>query len=206
MKINNNGFALPLLLLVVGLLGAVGYLSYKNNTWHLNPPIPTTYPLASVVPSGDPTASWKTYTNSYWGITLRYPSEMLTTCSDYSSEEKGVRFYESGYNCALDTDVFNKIALTGYAPGKYKEYKIPLKTEKINVDGAQATKKVYQYDESDGPLYEFKESLEIVIPNKKGILALYLLGTDANDIKAFNQILSTFKFNSDVMADWEIQK
>jgi hypothetical protein len=140
------------------------------------------------------TTNWKTYTNNYWGVSIKYPQDKLVPCPNYTTEAEGMRFFNFGFSCPNGTDIVYKIGLVGYKSGEYKENKKPTATEQITVDSKIATKKTYSYDESDGSLSIQKESQEVVIKLDKGTLVLQQWGDNSNDKQIFNQILSTFKF------------
>ncbi len=155
-----------------------------------------TEPGLEPVPAADETANWKTYTNSFWKISFKYPDTLFTPCPNYSSEKEGVRFWESGFTCPDGHDIPYKIAFIGYETGKYTEHKKPINTETILLGGKQVQKKTYIYDESDGPLFGLKQSVQVVVTLNSGTLVLEQWGVNTEEQKAFNQILSTFKFTN----------
>ncbi|KKR70855.1 MAG: Kielin/chordin-like protein [Candidatus Woesebacteria bacterium GW2011_GWA2_40_7b] len=72
-----NNFLVPLaVLLVVVSLGSLGFWAYKNYLARPKPlaeeGLPT--PTSEVTP--DPTANWKTYVNSAYKLSFRYPNEL----------------------------------------------------------------------------------------------------------------------------------
>jgi hypothetical protein len=73
-----KGFA-PIIILVLIALAVVGYFGYKNY-W----PKPQTLVINSPVPSAttDPTANWKTISNTFLGINIKYPQNLLSDQSD----------------------------------------------------------------------------------------------------------------------------
>jgi hypothetical protein len=80
-KLNWKGFILALV--IVGLLdwGALTVLHSENNQ-KLVPPTEPTTTQTKISPTTDPTADWKTYTNSTYNFSAKYPSQL-------SFEEEG---------------------------------------------------------------------------------------------------------------------
>mgnify|MGYP001558689542 FL=1 len=147
--------------------------------------------------TADPTANWRTYTNNYWKISFKYPDSLFKLCPNYftySTEKEGVQFWGPDFDCPIGHDVLYKIGFVGYDPGKYSELKKPSSTETIIIDGKQAQKKIYIYDESDIILSSLKQSVEIVFNLNNGTIVLKQLGDNIDEQKAFDLILSTFKF------------
>lgn len=95
MKKNNSGFAQVILVIILIVL--VGGGMYYFGTLKDNSKVtetPTEEPIATetqkpgnptVKPTADPTAEWKTYTNSDYGFSLKYPQEMQFTNSEKPS-------------------------------------------------------------------------------------------------------------------------
>ena len=192
-------------ILLIITFGLIAYLIFQNQKLQkqvLNPqisptiqtPSPTPKTVSSISIPSDETANWKTYENNYWKITFRYPETLFKPCPNYTTEKEGIRFWGPHFICPNGHDVLYKIGFVGYDPGKYIEPKKPSSSETIAVDGKQAQKKTYIYDESDGPLSSLKQSVEIVFNLSNGTVVLQQLGDNINEQKLFDQILSTFKF------------
>ena len=62
----NSGFAPILAVLILGLVGLVAYLVLKQQT-------PSLYPSPTPTQTPDPIANWKTYNDSTYGFSIRYP-------------------------------------------------------------------------------------------------------------------------------------
>lgn len=193
---NPKKFSMLLGILAIFILAIGIAIGYKFSQ---KPAQPTPTPEAAATPTPDPTADWKTYSNSYWGFSFKYPQDILTNCDDkYTiNEEVGTNFWKLPFICPDGHDILYLIGIHGYKPNKYLEYKTPKSTEKTSVNGIEATKKIYVYDENNEPLFPLKESTEIVLETKNGILVFQLLGNKPEDIKIFNQILATFKFTNE---------
>ncbi len=153
-----------------------------------NLPSPTTQSK----PTQDPTADWKTYTNRYWGFSLKYPPEELVAC-DYITEKEGLRLWPAPFDCPIGHDALYEIGVEGYPPGEYRRYKDPVKEEKFIIDGREATKATFIYDINDGPLAGIGQSIAIEIPVEKGTIVIEFLGQDIEKEKRFYQILNTFR-------------
>lgn len=56
-------------------IAVIGYLfaSSKNKTSQVSTPKVTSTPKPTTIPTVDPTVSWKTYTNSQYGFSIKYP-------------------------------------------------------------------------------------------------------------------------------------
>jgi hypothetical protein len=192
-KSSNSLTIISMAIFILMSLGVIVFLYYQNQ--QLKSMLESYQTQSSPTPTAttDPTVNWKTYTNSYWGVSIKYPQDKLTPCPNYATEAEGIRFFSFGFDCPNGTDVVYKIGLVGYKPGVYKENKKPTTTEQIMVDGKTATKNTYTYNESDGPLFAQKESQEIVLALSKGTITLQQWGNNVGDKQIFNQILSTFK-------------
>ena len=93
---NQRGFA-PVIVILVVLIGFVGVYflgTLKNKPSTVNPTsspvavakesaIPTVKPVATT----DLTADWKTYTNTKFGFSFKYPTDFKTTLSPTTGEE-----------------------------------------------------------------------------------------------------------------------
>ena len=154
----------------------------------------TPSPTVASVEEVDFASSWKTYANNYWKVSFKYPENMFKPCFNYTTEKEGVRFWGPQFECPDGHDILYKIGFVGYDQGKYAEYKKPLSVETILIDGKQGLKKIYLYNDSDGPLSSSKQSTEVVFTLNNGIITLQQLGNDIKEQRTFDQILSTFKF------------
>lgn len=89
-KLRNNqkGFSaveVVLVLVIVALMGAVGFLVYKNHnkTTTASGATSTTKPAATTPAPTDPTSGWKSYANTYGHFTIKYPSTWVSSvCAD----------------------------------------------------------------------------------------------------------------------------
>lgn len=75
-KPKNNSIILLAVFLVLVSLGSLGFWAYKN--YFASSPVALPQPTAQVVvptATPDPTANWKTYTNSVYNYSVKYPSD-----------------------------------------------------------------------------------------------------------------------------------
>lgn len=187
-----------IILLIVAVILVTFKLILKNKVVPPPQPTPTasTQPTPSPTPTAtaDPAANWKTYENNYWKISFKYPDTMFKPCPNYTIEKEGIRFWGPQFGCPDGHDILYKIGFVGYDLGKYIEPKKPSLTETITINGKEAQKKTYVYDELDGPLSSLKQSVEVVFNLSNGTVILQQLGDNIDEQKAFDQILSTFRF------------
>lgn len=151
---------------------------------------PITISPTVLSPTTDLTVNWKTYENKKWGFSVKYPEKFFTACYP----EEGLKLWGPNFDCNVPHDIFYTISAIGYEDIDYKPYKKASKSEPIVVAGKNATKNIYIFDESDGPLFELHEETEIVIPLQSGLIQLVLLGQEEKNKVFFDQIISTFKF------------
>lgn len=192
-------FAIALTVLLVAIIGLAGYFLYTKylggtgNKEAVNTVV-TPAPVVAT-PTPDPTADWKTYKNNYWGISFKYPDSIFKPCSNYPINEKsGIQFWGPNFSCPDGHDAPYKIAFVGWDLGKYIEPKEPTSIENIVVGGRNAQKKIYDYTAADGPLFDLKRSVSVVFTLNNGVIEIEQLGVNTDEQKAFDQILSTFKF------------
>jgi hypothetical protein len=78
--VRQKGFALLPVIIIIALIGIVGYLVYqntqlKNGSVNPSPTITNTVTnLPERSPSPEPTANWKTYTNNKYGYSIKVPA------------------------------------------------------------------------------------------------------------------------------------
>lgn len=78
------------ILLVVGLIGALGYVYYQNFIQKKDDDTSKTKsPISTLVAIIDPLADWKTYSDSSYGFSFRYPSDWTLTKKDAAQYSTG---------------------------------------------------------------------------------------------------------------------
>ena len=175
---------------ILGIASILVYQKFQPTRSNLVGPSPSVV----VSPSPDMTANWQTYSNNYWQVSFKYPLEALKPCFNYTTEKEGIRFWGQNFSCPDGHDIFYKIGLVGYEPGKYQQPKEPMSVETISINGVTAQKETYVYDETDGPLFGIKRSIEVIFTLDKGTLVIQQLGNNPDEQKVFDLILYTFKF------------
>ena len=155
---------------------------------HLMPPDGDIEPTGSAA-----TANWRTYTNSKWGYSVKYPADQLVSCQ-YDQVEDGIKLWAAPFDCPDGHDIFYEVSVLGYSPDKLTRYKNPVISEQILFNGKGATKNIYKYGNEDGPLQAVGGSIEVLIPGSSGVIQLIVLSDNTAKVERFNQVLSTFKF------------
>jgi len=139
------------------------------------------------------TSNWKTYTNTVYNFTLKYPSDRLESCNPKPTSD-GIKLWMAPFDCPVAHDAPYEIAIIAMNKENYREYKTPFSTETITISGINSTKKVYKYTNEDGPLANFREGTELVIPQNNNVIKIQFLGDSSEKKNLFDQILSTFQF------------
>lgn len=158
--------------------------------------------IATVIPSSNPMANWKTYTNQKLKFSIQYPTEknfyIPPPCPDDNSSREFV--IVSAYRCGSDYQVEMSIGSKSFAeenklfnPENDKCY---IKTTNtINIDGRDEEKSIYEFDRKCVEGFSGKLSgtrWVYIYPKNTDIKISYR--TDKYDEEKFEQILSTFKF------------
>ncbi len=142
---------------------------------------PTAYVTASPAPSptADPTANWKTYTNSQRKYVLRYPNDWRLQENahlDLPYLVHSLDLKDKLGSIQLTVDIYTEMLIKSVPEDKV------IKSEKTIVDGKTATKNRHN---SFGP------SLEVIISLDDQI---YRITKGLASEVTFDQILSTFRF------------
>lgn len=87
-----KGFIPIIILLVVVVLGVVGYFAFTKGYLSVNLPKPSASVIPSALPNtsttSDPTENWKTYSDDLHGITFKYPLSWTLTEKEGQSEKE----------------------------------------------------------------------------------------------------------------------
>ena len=190
-----------------GLFGAY-YLGTRNNKPHPQNPIITStpQPLTSPSPSSDEAANWKTYTNKKYGFSIKYPQDWYSYTGyawndnpkdnfshvDLSPDTPpqgmgsgrptGVRIFvgDKATDSSFNTDNLN---VYNYA----KKVAIdPNSVRYDTINGVQIVRTSGEPSAGNGGPSVFIAKNDVIID----------IGAESMDEKAFNQILSTFKFTN----------
>jgi hypothetical protein len=164
-----------IVLLFVGLiLGVGGVLAYQNlPNVQQETPVPT--PTSSVTP--DPTLGWKTYTNSKYKYSFKYPADWAITSEDNQAFS----------NVAISSQAGKSIGATHFEG-------------KPEADKTNWTRN-FVLDTNNYIMVEFLRCEGMPAPGTSCGGAVTL-----EDINIFNQILSTFKFTDQTQSssNWKI--
>lgn len=173
---------------------AIAFLFYQN--WQLKQTVNRLYqslasnptpPQMVSLPTPDPTADWKTYTNSEIGISLKYPS-------DYKISEQKI-------TTGISIQLKNKENTIYIGEGLFGSDNKPFNTEEIIIDGKKLNKYSYKYE-----LNNTTESIEQIVVQLSEETPEFYIRTvswysqpprralSQKEIELFDQILSTFKF------------
>jgi len=177
-----KGFAPIIILVLIIALAAVGYFGYKNY-WPKIQKIVVYSPAPSV--TADPTTNWKTYTNTKYLYSLKYPASFTT----------GLQSAGAG-NKEADPTTRNLFIYKSDASEPYIERYINLEIFQVK---PTYDKKMVTQTTLDNQTVE-----KIVIPGAKFDIYSAQVGTkdfieiyvsnDPTRKEVANQILSTFKF------------
>ncbi|OGG14810.1 hypothetical protein A2773_06950 [Candidatus Gottesmanbacteria bacterium RIFCSPHIGHO2_01_FULL_39_10] len=167
--------------------------SQGNSKADISPsPTSSLYPEPSRRATPDPTANWKTYTNSKYNYQLSYPPNFTAT-TDESGQIPGVLVANSDKTITIALT-----APTGSLAGNASEKLIPVPDLKFIINGVTYTPEEAFYFPSE-KLYKFRINPLLKDGKTWGfdgvdIFSFYGSYTKPEDIKLINQILSTFKF------------
>lgn len=181
------------------------FLSQKST---VNPPIPAEPTIEATVPTPttDPTADWKTYTNTKYKFSFKYPSEVFfqgKTDSDYI-------FLESDKNFVMPLGGWDSqptdIEISIDQNSKNLTFSEKVNSIKKLLDNTSVSeseialsssigKQISGQGASETPLQESRWIFIILkIPNINKFVDISLIESGKFNINTFNQILSTFKF------------
>jgi hypothetical protein len=211
---NSKGFVqiLVVILLLVLVGGAAYYFGAQKGKISLNPtPVSSTEPSAipSVKPTSDPTANWKTYTNTNQGYSLKYPENLEPNDSQYATEFNIIETQPDGpsvpiYYISVIPDGFWQNGViyddptADFVPGLLAlkigdTYKNGTDTFSRLQDTTVDTLQAMVYENTQVFEYSGKERVMLIKKNQK----TYMIGvyySTSSDLSNFQILLSTFKF------------
>lgn len=136
-------FVIALILLLVVVLGLGGYFvwtKYFNKT----EVTPTPSPVAEVIstPTPDPTADWKTYTNTAVGFSVRYPSDWRLVGTETSTDMIGFGPANVGEDVLWGINIYGDKTADQIVADMGKQFSTDRKVqqEQITINGFPATK------------------------------------------------------------------
>lgn len=202
---SQKGLAPILIVVLIAVLAVGGYLLYNQQTKLTSAPQPTTQstPAPSVNPteSAEPVdiSNWKTYTNSKYGYSVKYPNNAVYSESDYpGKDDKGGIVANIAWRYSINGDYIVQIYAYGETvnPGLGILFSMaPRQTILV------ANQKVDKIVSVDGEGNEGWVWIGPLKNNGNNFLFSYTaLAEDPTkpvqkfDKTTFNQILSTFRF------------
>ena len=177
---------LPLLIilpiLIATIAGGIGFFISKQAATPKSPSAPL---VTSTPVPNDPTANWKTYTNTLAGYILKYPDEWTPM-----TKSAGLGLDNAKDDAQEVSISLLSIKVFDYPLPKY-EY-LNWNKEKVNLNGIESTK--YQkYDSADKVLKEFYLFYN---PRTQKYIQYYTQDPNQQNRKKYDQILETFRFTN----------
>lgn len=208
-----KGFA-PIIILVLIALAVVGYFGYKNYWPKLQTLVVSPTPTAT----DDPTANWKTYTNTAYGFSFKYPSDLKVEQMGTSPYEQyklvymGKKQGDSGrtqtslfdgyvfYVSSRGTDSVDKVAQDTFNGSKENCYE---QTKWSNITTSTLGGRASKTYSVTNCLGDYTENFVSNGKNTFEITQIYIGGSpEYSQYKSItNQILSTFKFTDSKISD-----
>ncbi|MDD2822705.1 MAG: hypothetical protein PHQ59_01355 [Candidatus Daviesbacteria bacterium] len=200
--LKEKGFA-PIIIILgivlfLGIVGGVYYFSKNSSSAIKNNPVNTPTPTATL--KVDETTNWKTYTNTEYGYSIKYPENI-------SLEEMGVDVKGKLVKWIwIDKQI--QISVTKANSSECKvDCPIISKIESVKIDNTEGKKQSGYISQIGGRIPQSFQ--QVIIPHNGSYfnISLYELKNDSiksserkagtiteAEIKLFNQILSTFEF------------
>ena len=199
MKPAYSGFVLPLvigLVLALTVLGTAFYLQLKPKPQTPNSKSQTQNRPATQSATSDPTANWKTYTSEKYKYSFKYPSSWEVKIREEAEYESvgtyQFYFYVSKSNpndCRGDCP-----ASIYWSDEKIGDYSVKKSVGLIGGVGGATPQYYHDVIFSRGGHYYIFTLYELDEESDSGDMNREALAFKAEDLKTFNQILSTFKF------------
>lgn len=202
-KTKNQGFAQILVVLILGIIGIVAYLTLKPQISNLYPsPTPTQIPDSTANLPRVESNDWKTYTNTEYNYEFKYP----TSYSLIKENSNGVTF---GFSLTPDAPIFPYLTVSTTNLTDLSSLK-PCPTEDTQILCLDSGKKWGQeQDISNTTVGSHKAKsfyLFRFVPDEQNYHVIQLEAPQKLEFKmlisgggidqTFSQILSTFKFTN----------
>lgn len=183
---------LTLLLLLILILISISIFINKTSNISQTTQLPApTQPLPTYLPTptADPTANWKTYTNSKYRFTIKFPPNMQDTHGDsYDLRlENGEILITFGIFGVPKEKAIKELAVNGFCFAKKED----VSETKINGIATYRTEKVFN---DNNICLDALINLNTEDMDSYDVLDIQAKATNQNGVRLFNQILSTFKF------------
>lgn len=170
-------------------------------------------PTQSPSPTLNPTVNWKTYTNSQYGISFKYPNYLRECCAISISPNEGtskntivkpITLGEVGENELGSGRRFNGLVVgidTNTSNESFLNYFNEQKQELKNVTNQDSTESNVKVGILSGKMLQNYSPfggtiLYASFPNSKNVLVIGKTEASEGSFKDFDQILSTFKFTN----------
>jgi hypothetical protein len=194
---------IAMVLLIIAVVVAVGYMAYTKFMVPTTPSVQTTVPteLPTIIPALDVTANWQVFNNSEWGITFKYPStwsKLTNQGGEFLSIDPDtkitLRLDNSSIPSILETSAFS--TTIGQQIGDASE---SAKIADITAGGNPAVliSLDHTHDTQDVPSYSYV----YIVKNGKSFTSFDFSVDDPdsmtkilNNKNVFDQILSTLQF------------
>ncbi len=203
-----KGFAPIIIILVVAILGTVGYFVYKSHIGPKGTILGPYSPDPIAIVTTDPIANWGTFTDNEWKVTLKYPSEFKQSVKKDSSGYIGfIREATKDKSVQILIDIYeNMYQNENTVNGVAKKYLDEQESIYSGSDARFSPIEVAKIGNQEGLSYSLvnnylRESTMFVenkSTNKILIIATSFSEKDVDnqDLEMVNQILSTFKFTN----------
>lgn len=198
------GIGIIVIVLILGVSGA--YLLGQNNA--TKTPTQKTVAVASPTPTPDPTANWKTYINTQYGYSIKYPSDVVDFKQDtfFLIGDSGRKDTAGGYGPNL------QVLWRDYKPAA-EASKEELSTRELKpttINGYPAVEVVPSIDPSFAPFAEDFDYYISPLSNDKSVRITFSAQKYSKTVSTESiskmrniaiQMLSTFKFNDQTSAN-----
>lgn len=174
----------------------------------------------------DPSANWKTYTNSKYGLSLKHPNLNMTCCNLssplFNQGESLGTFADETTTTAQTDKPFNGFALYVDTIGgeSFEEYisqqkrdilnrskDDPFSPQNLKISPSEETTIVVEQKGITLKNYAYLNDYTYVpFPSSKNVLIIVKSDPTGNFKNTFDQILATFKFTSQTISDREKQQ
>jgi len=193
--VRQKGFAPIIIVLVLALLGSLGYIAYLRGYLSFHIPnktiiTPTSYPIetktsSGTMPTENPAANWKTYTNDQYHFSFKYPEWVIL-------DDKSVA---GTAQVLLIAQGFNETKISARKDDQSEYYLDTAPVGRAVIGNLSGNKYRLPQGYCDGPECSSPILAVTVVNNGiKYIFSVYV-GKDVNTFTELeSQILSTFEF------------
>jgi len=183
-----KGSPLLVIAIVLAVFAVLAVVAYVFGTKLLSPqPTPIPKPIAAITPSPTPdvTANWKTYTNTQYNFSFKYPEYVIL-------EDKSV---PGMAQVILAAEGFSETKVTASKSDLSDFYLDASPSGKATIGGISGNKYFLPQGYCDGPTCSPPILAASIINNGTKYVVSIFVGKEASNFTDLqNQILSTFKF------------